>query len=53
MTAAVPIVFAHTGHVLVDLATFLGPVVVVGVLLLIGERRQKRAGTSEDDPSDA
>jgi hypothetical protein len=37
----------------VDLVTFLGPVVVVGVLLLIGERRQKRRGESEDEPTDA
>lgn len=42
MTAELPIVLAHAGHLIVDLVTFLGPVVVVGVLLLIGERRQKR-----------
>ncbi len=42
LTATLPVMPAHTGHVIVDLVTFLGPVVVIGVLLLIGERRQKR-----------
>ena len=47
----VTLVLAHAGHVVVDLVTFLGPVVVVGLLLLIGERRQKRregAGQARD-----
>ena len=37
-------VFAHAGHVLVDLAIYLGPVLVIGLGLLYADRREKRRG---------
>ena len=38
------VVFAHAGHVAVDLAIYLGPVLVIGVALWIADRREKRRG---------
>jgi len=35
-------VLAHAGHVLVDLAIYLGPVVVIALGLLWADRREKR-----------
>ncbi|MDX6698219.1 MAG: hypothetical protein QOE65_1616 [Solirubrobacteraceae bacterium] len=35
-------VFAHAGHVAVDLAIYLGPVVVIGLGLWIADRRERR-----------
>jgi hypothetical protein len=52
VTATLPVIFGHTGHVIVDLVTFLGPVVVVAVLLLIGERRQKRLEGRNQGPGE-
>jgi hypothetical protein len=52
LTAALPVTLGHTGHVIVDLVTFLGPVVVVGVLLLIGERRQRRGEKRKEESTE-
>jgi hypothetical protein len=32
-------VVAHTGHVLIDLAVYLGPVAVIALLFKLAERR--------------
>ena len=37
-----PIVFAHFGHVLIDLPVFLGPVLVLTAWLLIVSHRDRR-----------
>jgi len=37
-------VLAHAGHVLVDLAIYLGPVLVIAVLFKLGERRRPPDG---------
>jgi hypothetical protein len=39
-----PVVFAHFGHVLIDLPVFLGPVFVLTAWLLISARRDRRRG---------
>lgn len=36
------IVLAHAGHVAVDLAIYLGPVVAIGLGLWIADRRERR-----------
>jgi len=38
------IVLAHAGHWAVDLAIYLGPVVVIGLGLWIADRRERRRG---------
>jgi hypothetical protein len=35
-------VFAHVGHLLVDVPLFLGPVVLLGAALGISSRRERR-----------
>lgn len=35
-------VTAHAGHVAVDLAIYLGPVLVIGLGLWIADRRERR-----------
>jgi hypothetical protein len=40
----IPVVFAHVGHVLIDLPVFLGPVIVLTAWLLIAARRDRRRG---------
>ena len=37
-------VLAHAGHVAVDLAIYLGPVVVIGLGLWLADRRERRRG---------
>jgi hypothetical protein len=37
-------VLAHTGHVLIDLAVFLGPLLVIGLLLKLADRPERSAG---------
>jgi hypothetical protein len=39
-------VFAHTGHALVDLVVFMGPVGVIVAWLLLERHRAKRRGDS-------
>jgi hypothetical protein len=48
-------VFAHAGHVLVDLAIYLGPVLAIGLGLFVADRREKRRRAREggDDASAA
>ncbi len=36
------LVLAHAGHVVVDLAIYLGPVLAIGIGLWIADRREKR-----------
>jgi hypothetical protein len=38
-----PLVFAHAGHVLIDLPIYLGPVVALVVWLKLASWREKRA----------
>ena len=45
--AATIVVFAHAGHVLIDLPIFLGPVVVIGAWLMIASWRDKRSAARE------
>jgi hypothetical protein len=51
MTASTlpPPVLAHTGHVLIDGAIYLGPVVAIGLWVALDGRRQRRknAGHAE------
>ena len=42
-------VVAHAGHVLVDLAIYLGPVLVIAVLLKLAERRRPPEGDPRRD----
>jgi hypothetical protein len=35
---------AHTGHLLVDLSVFLGPLLIVAIWLTIAARRDRRSG---------
>jgi hypothetical protein len=35
-------VFAHAGHWAVDLAIYVGPIVVIGLGLFLADRREKR-----------
>jgi hypothetical protein len=39
-----PIIFAHFGHVLIDLPVFMGPVFVLTAWLLILSRRDRKRG---------
>ena len=41
-------VFAHAGHVLVDLAIYLGPILVIGLGLWAADRRDKRRGARDE-----
>jgi hypothetical protein len=43
------LVFAHTGHALVDLAVFLGPVAVITAWLLVERARARRRGGGGSD----
>ena len=38
------LVFAHAGHLLVDVPLFLGPVVLLGAALFVSTRRERRRG---------
>ena len=42
------VVHAHAGHVLVDLAIYLGPVLVIGLALFVADRREKRRSGGRD-----
>ena len=44
MIAGLVVPLAHAGHWAVDLGIYLGPVVVIAVLLKLGDIRQKRRG---------
>ena len=47
-----PLVFAHAGHVLIDLPIYLGPVVALIVWLKLANWREKRAaGRKVREPS--
>jgi hypothetical protein len=46
------LVFAHTGHTLVDLAVFLGPVAVITAWLLVERARARRARSRDGGGSD-
>jgi hypothetical protein len=39
-----PLIFAHTGHVLIDLAVYLGPMVLIAAALKLSDRRRARRG---------
>jgi hypothetical protein len=38
----VTLVFAHAGHLLVDIPLFLGPVLLLGGALFVSTRRERR-----------
>ena len=45
-----PLVFAHMGHVLIDLPIYLGPVVALGAWLGITSWRDRRAARRDSGP---
>jgi hypothetical protein len=47
------IVFAHTGHVLIDLPIYLGPVIIIAAWLKISSWREKRSATRSSSSSRA
>lgn len=49
MTAAAawPVPLAHAGHVLLDLAIYVGPILVIGVALFVADRRERRRRRAE------
>ena len=42
-----PVPIAHTGHVLIDLGIFLGPMAVIAGWLKLSDRRQARRERDE------
>jgi hypothetical protein len=50
--AALPVVFAHTGHVLIDLGVFMAPLVVIAVWVLFENRSARRRGGGTDGAGD-
>jgi hypothetical protein len=54
MSALTGLVLACSGHVLIDLPIFMGPVVLLGGWLLVVTRRARRQeGLHEDAPTQA
>jgi hypothetical protein len=51
VTAALPVAHHSFGHWLVDVALYLGPVVVAAVLLFVWHRRDRRRVGGDDPPS--
>lgn len=41
------VVFAHAGHVLIDLPIFMGPVLAIGAWLMIASWRDRRSAARE------
>jgi hypothetical protein len=42
------LIFAHAGHVVVDLVIYVGPILVVGIGLFIANRREQRRRAREE-----
>ena len=42
------LVFAHAGHLLIDIPLYLGPVVMLGGALVVSTRRERRRSSAGD-----
>jgi hypothetical protein len=43
------LVFAHAGHLLIDIPLYLGPVMMLGGALVVSTRRERRRSSSAGD----